>query len=135
MTEQGLTAREVIKTLIDAYEAKIRELNSPNNHAFNGLRKVRDVFANQPNKDAVYELVALMMQPSTEEVFYNCVQDPLAKGKQNIQVNIKTGMGLRVDPDKQIEIFNFINGEEFNARRFTVAFANALTETMRRYKD
>lgn len=135
MIEEKTTAKEVISILIKAYEAKIKELNSPKEKAFSGLRKVRDVFTQQQSKDTIYELIALMMQPDNEEVFYKPVHDPLHKGKQNIQVNIKTGMGLQVDAEKQIEIFSFLDSEKFNARRFAVAFANALTETMRRYKE
>lgn len=129
-----MQAKEVITTLITAYEAKIDELKSPKEKAFEGLRKVRDVFIQQKNKETIYELVALMMQPDTEEVFFNPVQDPLSKGYQKVQVNIKTGMGLRVDLDNQIEILNFISSKEFEGKRFSNAFAIALTEAMRRYK-
>ena len=131
---EHLKAREVINIIINAYEEKALELNCPKHVIFDGMRKVRDVFLLQPCRRVIHELIALMMQPSNEASFVNNIDDPLAKGKQRIQVNIKVGMGLNISSERQVEIFNFINSKAFRPKAFATAFANVLTSTMRKYK-
>lgn len=130
-----LKAKEVINTLLDAYEKLTKELGSPNHKVFDGMRKVSRVFAQSPNRETIIELIALMMQPANEAAYYRTVVDPLHKGKQNIQVNIKTGMGMPVDPEMQLEIFAFLDSPEFRAKDFSKAFAKALNERMKKYKS
>ena len=122
-----IKANDVIDLLANAYFAKLSALDEPKERKVMGMKKVRNVFSRQKNKQIVYELINLMLQPENEKLCMNNVYDPLLKGESHrVKVHISTGMGLEIPIDKQIEILEFIDSTNFRPSDFCLAFSKKI---------
>jgi hypothetical protein len=143
--------KQAANALVSAYFAHAHKIGSTKEAIRNGCKVVKDVFANlgPPNFDklpaiqkeyikekarpALIELVAIMMQPSSEEVFFKKIENQVWSDKV-IQVNTTTGMGLKIKNKTQTEILELMEDKQLNPIQFGRLIANMIEAKRENYK-